>query len=381
MSSIDSILPFSIALGPDAALDSILVSVPGKWGVVLLCDQNAAPLQILCTRNMRAMLRRRFELPAEPQSPSKRLDYRAWVRSIRWQRVDSELEMDLVYIEAARVCFPVHWRGLIPDRRAFFVTIDLSQTFPDFKRVTEPEADGIVFGPFVDKTKADRWIDQVRDAFDLCRYHNILVQSPHGRACTYKQMGKCPAPCDGSVSMESYRSSVAAAVESVTNVPVQISQLKEKMNRHAAALEFESAGREKLRLDRLNALGGGVHHSIRPLGSFDYLAVQSGARKGTAKIFRVKATGVVEVAGVRGEAFEFELLKKMFDLVSDQSECPPGVILGAVCHYLGRVKSSGTFLRLATIDEAQLRNAVRAAMKFQPAADDAETIRETAIPS
>ncbi len=380
MTLIDSILPFSIAISA-ADLETCLATVPGKWGVVLLCDRAGAPLQLICTRNMRAMLRRRFEPPEQPQTPSKRLDYRQLVGSIRWQRVDSELEMDLAYIDAARVCFPVHWRGLIPDRRAFFVRIDPADKFAQFERTSEPEGAGLIFGPFVDKTKADRWIDQMRDAFDLCRYHNILVQSPSGKACTYKQMGKCPAPCDGTVTLDVYRANITRALTVASDPKAGIEALTFDMKRLAAALEFEAAARVKSRIDLLGALGGGSFRTIRPLGVFDYLSVQPGARKGTAKLFRVTATGASEIVGVREESFDLPDLQTILQKPVIRSDCPAGVLLGAICYYLGGSKTAARFLSIEDLDEAELRKAIRAAMKVQPLPEDAETIRETALPA
>lgn len=379
MPTVDDILPFSLALRAEE-LEAALADVPGKWGVVLLRDRDGGPLQLICTRNMRAMLRRRFEPPAEPQMPTKRIDYRALVGSICWQRVDSELEMDLVYIDAARTCFPIHWRSLIPDRKAFFVRIDPSAKFATFERIEDPQTSGLVFGPFVDKTKAERWIDQTRDAFDLCRYHNILLQSPNGKACTYKQMGKCPAPCDGTVTLERYRENVDRAITSASDPKQGIEALTVQMKQHAAAMEFEAAGRVKARIDLLNGLGGGAFRSVRPLGVFDYLSVQPGARKGTAKLFRVTATRVQEVAGVRDEALDLTDLQTILQKPVTKSDCPPGVLLGAICHYLGSTKTAARFLNIADLNEPELRKAIRAAMKVEPLPEDAETIRETALP-
>ena len=39
---------------------------------------------------------------------------------------------------------------------------------------------GVVLGPLPDKDAAGRMIETVIDCFDLCRYHHILVQAPHG---------------------------------------------------------------------------------------------------------------------------------------------------------------------------------------------------------
>ena len=242
---LEPILRHAAAFDPAADADAFFAAIPGKWCVALLCDAADRPLQLVCAKNLRAMLRRRLSVPIAtpetPATPTKRVDYRDLVRSVRWQRVDSEFEMDLVYIEAARVAFPAHWRRLVPERSAYFVRLDLEHPHPDFTRETGVDRDGRLFGPFTDKAKADRWADQIRDAFDLCRYRNILAQSPDGRACPYKQMNKCPAPCDGTITLDDYRNRVRGAIDAVTSPGETAGRWTAQMRQHAMDLAFEQA--------------------------------------------------------------------------------------------------------------------------------------------
>ena len=69
-------------------------------------------------------------------------------------------------------------------------------------------------------------------------------------------MGKCPAPCDGSESLERYRARVDAAMAFAANEnrAAWRDSLEGEMKAAAAALEFEKAGRLKQRLTRAGLL-------------------------------------------------------------------------------------------------------------------------------
>lgn len=393
MDDLAAILPHAIDFspGPTAEADAgIFAAIPGKWGICLLLDTTGQPLQLLCAKNLRATLKRRLGLPdlitedgaSAAATPSKRVDYRALVRSIRWARVDSDFEMDLVYIEAARVAFPTHWRRLIPDRSAYFVHIDPQDRHPDFAResdITHPS--GQAFGPFPDKAKADRWIDLVRDAFDLCRYRNILAQTPHGKACMYKQMAKCPAPCDGSVPFETYRVSLQNAVATARSPEPLMTDLAARMKTHAANLEFEQAGKVKARLATLEQLKGFA--TVRPIESFRFLTIQPSGRKGSAKVFLLTASGVTELAGVCDPQRDPAALQPLIDrAVPTIHAWPREVLLGFACHHLGGSKSASRFIPADRIDPDAFQQALADAMKpasARKADETGDAVRETRL--
>src|SRR5436305_11874250 len=189
MSSGLAIFDHEVSFDPNGDLDAFLKQVPAKWVVYLLADENAAPIQLLCVKNLRASLKRRLG-GEEIIGPSRKLDYRELVRRIYWRRVDSAFEADLVYLDIARQIFPQSYRGMIGFDPAWFVYVNPANNFPRYTKAIDPKGDGIIIGPFADKHAAARFMQLVEDAFDLCRYYNILVASPHGRACPYNDMGK-----------------------------------------------------------------------------------------------------------------------------------------------------------------------------------------------
>ena len=72
----------------------------------------------------------------------------------------------------------------------------------------------------------------------------MLRQAPQGQACAYKEMGRCPAPCDGTVRMAHYHQAIAASVEfACGRSDTRLSQLEQSMTEAARRLEFERAAR------------------------------------------------------------------------------------------------------------------------------------------
>jgi hypothetical protein len=370
----------------DPAADSAFFdAAPAKACVALFFGVGGEPLQLVCTKNFRAMLRRRLAAPepGEAALRGKRIDYRTLVSGVAWRRVDGEFEMDLVYIEAARQAFPAHWRRLIPDRVAHFVAIDLAHPHPDFIRITDPARtdQAVVFGPFPDKAKADRWIELARDGFDLCRYRAILAQAPNGRACAYKQMNKCPAPCDGTIPIEAYRQGVSDAVAAIRNPITRAAELAEAMKAHASRLEFEQAGRLKSRLAIFTQLGEGPNRAVRSIEAFRFVAVEPGPRKGTAKIFAITANAIIEAAAViDASAASLDDVLQAVDVTALPSLWPGDVLLGLACYHLTGPKSGRRFVARSDLTRETLATLVADAIKPRATKEDSgEAIRETRI--
>src|SRR5262249_18583352 len=114
---LDQILTFD----PAGDFEKFLRAAPAKWVVYLVSDADDRPVQLLCVKNLRYSLKRRLGIEAEdPDARSRRVDYRQIVRQVRWRRVDSAFEADLVYLEAARKYFPTNYQTMAGLRPAWF---------------------------------------------------------------------------------------------------------------------------------------------------------------------------------------------------------------------------------------------------------------------
>lgn len=372
----------AIDFDPAGDFEAFLKSAPAKWVVYLMADAKDRPVQLLCVRNLRASLKRRLGTDEALPARSRRVDYRELVRRIHYRRVDSAFEADALYLEAARQSFPETYRGLMGFQPAWFIHINPDADFPRYTKTLDLSArPGELIGPVEDKHAAARLIEDTVDWFDLCRYYNILTDSPNATACAYKEMGKCPAPCDGSISMEQYRALVRWSVRSIVDPHDLVRDNTRRMQAAAKDLKFETAARIKQYVDSLSQLGKGAFRHARRLDDFKFLSLQRGSREGLAKVFLITPGRIEEIAGLVSEPTRpGELMR----LALERSAARPaeGVDLagtesvGLVTHHLFLTKAShGVFIPVDAIDEKAIVRGYRALLKQKVAAeDDAEGV-------
>ena len=301
----------------DAAEDfaAFLMRAPARWAVYLLSDGEGRPFQLLSVKNLRASLANRLcEHPADERTRS--IPYREVVRRISWRRVDSQAEADWVYAQAARELFPAAHRKLIESWSAWYVTVDPEASFPRYLVTDHPqwELSRTTFGPMPTKLVAQKFVETVEDAFDLCRYYHILIQAPRGQACSYKEMSKCHAPCDGSISMEMYHLQIEQSIAGIGS-PQVIESEEQRMHQAAGALKFELAGKIKARVQQLRSLAAGRLEQVRPVAQMRFVAVLRGSKAKNCKLM-LMTSEQVELTG------EFADIAQMAPLLIDlQSRC------------------------------------------------------------
>jgi excinuclease UvrABC nuclease subunit len=100
-------------------------------------------------------------------------------------------------------------------------------------------------------------------------------------------MGKCPAPCDGSISMQQYHQQIDLALRTLADPSDAVRQHTRRMEQAAAELRFETAAKIKQYVAELSRLGKGAFRHARRLNDFAFLSIQPGPRKGLAKLYLI----------------------------------------------------------------------------------------------
>jgi hypothetical protein len=252
---------------------------------------NSPPtILIATTADLRDLARRRLS-PEDAPSTSPRaphVDHRAITARVIAIPVGSGLEADAVYLHHARARLPACYRAVSERWRAWFITADPDAEHPQLAKTNlasgpvarrsastriASDASALCIGPLPDKDAAGRLIESLTDAFDLCRFHNLLVQAPSAQACAYKEMGRCPAPCDGSEPMPDYRARVRDALNAATSGRIDALRDASLAAMHAAAAraDFESAAAHKARADRFDALLKPAFAHLHPLARWRLL--------------------------------------------------------------------------------------------------------------
>lgn len=235
----------------------------------------------------------REESSEEPVSPSHRprVDLARIVRRVRWLRAYSMFEITWQYYRLARLLMPHRYLKQVGFGPCWFVHVDPTAAAPRFQAGKLVRGGpGVDIGPMATQADAGRLIEILEDAFDLCRYHHILLQAPHGRPCAYLDMGKCPAPCDGRVSMVQYREMIADALAFACGRRDGRFQHWDRAMREAAAgREYERAGAIKQSIERARRIEHDAFRHLQPVRDLRYLVVQRGAGTTQVKPFFIRS--------------------------------------------------------------------------------------------
>jgi hypothetical protein len=277
-------------------------ALPAHGGVYLIADEHDRPILLASCENLRRVVLNRLASPP-PDQKSKRTDLAQIARHVHWRATFSRFETAWAHWQEARVLNPSSYRKIIAFGPAWFLCANLADRTPRLQAVRElASADVQGVGPFPTRRDTEEWLHMLEDAFDLCRYYHILEQAPHGQPCAYFDMDKCPAPCNGSISLEVYRQMMAEALAfSAGRRQARLTVLQDSMQAAAKALAFEKAASIRQTSERAAALPDKPQYrQVCDLASCCWLIVQRGGparrseKNALVKPFFVRR-GVVEV--------------------------------------------------------------------------------------
>ena len=379
-------LPIRLSLPEDPEAEPDLKALPAKPGVFALEDRDGSTLALAITANLRRMVRARLERPADESRPSRRIDYRAVARTVAATTIGSAFEADWAYLQLARKRLPSTFAGILDRWRGWFIHCNAQVAFPRFVKTSAPGSPptgrkGVYLGPFPDKHAAQRGIELLQSFFDLCRYHHILITSPHAAPCAYKEMGKCPAPCDGSITMDEYRRMMRAAID-FAQKPIEEAraEVEVQMRQAGAAMDFERAERLRQRLDAMDDFARPQYRFVDRLDRFRFLAVLPSEQREYARLLLIRGGWIEPFVDVPLTASSGDLDDV---LTTVQGRIKEGLVdlsdpavqnIGLVCWHLFRPrkdKAVGEFLPLGRpLSRKALAAALRRLQRQQSAAAD-----------
>ncbi len=348
----DVFLNASCAVPGPGESEPDLGAMPTSRGVAVFEDASGRTSLVASAADLRSLVRRRLAGQGVGKTKDS-VDLRSVTSLVRCATVGSAFEADLVYLELVRHRLRHVYRSATDRWRGWFVEVDAGARFPRFVKTSTASmaAEGGAatpeggegrrrFGPLADKHAGARLVELLEDLFDLCRYHHILVRAPEGEACVYKEMGKCPAPCDGSETMASYRARVLEAAAFAGEPDAWLARVEAEMAEASGALDFERAARLRTRLERASEVRGWKFASMRELERFRLCAIASSEREEYARVFAIRAGRWAVLGDVRRDAEDGRLeswVRRGLDGLGTPGFSEAEMDrLGLVCAWLGR---------------------------------------------
>jgi excinuclease UvrABC nuclease subunit len=373
MSRLHELFPEGLSRPAGASWPDMLRAAPAGGAVYLITTSDGRLVQLAGTQQLRSALRARLTRPDEQASRRAKLDDVS--SSVWWVRSGSPFETAYQFHLLARTLYPQSYRELCAIAPCWFARACPDDHLPRFAasdRIGGERGDAI--GPFATRAACTGFIDAVEDVFDLCRYYDILQQTPHGTPCVYAEMNRCAVPCDGTQPLGEYRKVVREAVELATGRgQATIDSWRAQMSAAAAGQHYEQAAAFKRRLDSVGSLFPRGGKFARDAADFRYLIVQRAHIRHHARPFFARRAGVLRGEAVPIDALEQELAgwRRTLDeptgdhdvdwtLASEQASL--------VTQFLEkRDRAAGAFLHRSELgDDAAMASAIRAALSKRP---------------
>ncbi|MCR6031897.1 DEDD exonuclease domain-containing protein [Nocardioides sp. zg-579] len=115
------------------------------------------------------------------------------------------------------------------------------------KRVLDDDADYL--GPFSSRKVAEKCLAALHDTFPLRQCSDRFGKTPSRTPCVLAELGRCLAPCDGTVDHDTYAAVVRQLRDSLLHRPDRVvEQINARMEALAADERFEEAGVHRDRL-------------------------------------------------------------------------------------------------------------------------------------
>ncbi len=262
-----------------------LAGLPGCPAVFLFVDSTGSPIQALTTQQLKRVVISRLTEPEEVRRG--RADLAQVARGVRWRQVHSAFEARWWYYRLARRLFPNEYRKLVGFGPAWCLHVDWSRPVPELG-ITERIwcRDGEFVGPWPTQKSCRQALEGLLDLFDLCRYPEQVRRAPDGTRCAYADMGRCDAPCDGSVPLETYVRRCRAAWQFATGeIESWIRDATASMKQAAADQRYEPAGQLKQQIEFASTWQRRWAPGVRPSSELSSLLAIPATRRKAWKLF------------------------------------------------------------------------------------------------
>ncbi len=247
-------------------------NLPRSPGVYIMCAPLANPIYVGKAKN----LQRRVSAYFAPSAARDRKVSRmlAALASIYYAETDSELEALLLEARLVKQWLPRFNRELREPESYCFVRIRLSDQLPLIEVTRARTDDGAWYaGPFRCPSTVREAVEAVTSVFRLRRCSAPVLPGSRKWGCVYHDLGKCAAPCAGTVPVAQYRASVEAAADSLGGISHEaLARLTDSRDQLAEQFRFEGAHRVHSRIQALEQVSSGSLN-VRPTLDGKFVAV------------------------------------------------------------------------------------------------------------
>lgn len=204
---------------------------------------------------------------------------------------NSELEALVLENNLIKEHRPKYNTMLKDDKTYPFIRVTMQNDYPKLEVSRRRKKDGAkYFGPFISGYSVKKTIDFLNQA---CGLRNCNVQIKYGeqkaRPCLNYQLGKCSAPCRGTITKEEYALGVTKALQFLKGDDSEIlKELREKMEKSSEEMDFEKAAEYRDLIGSLRSITQKQKMDNESMDDKDILAIAMDEKDVVVQVFFVR---------------------------------------------------------------------------------------------
>ncbi|MGW5079785.1 excinuclease ABC subunit UvrC [Micromonospora echinospora] len=278
-------------------------TIPESPGVYRFRDGTGRVIYVGKARNLRSRLNSYFADPVGLHQRTRQMVFTA--ESVDWITVATEVEalqQEYTWIKQYDPRFNVRYRD---DKSYPYLAVTLDEEYPRFQVMRGVKRKGVrYFGPYSHAWAIRETLDLLLRVFPArtCSSGVFKRAGQVGRPCLLGYIGKCSAPCVGSVTAEQHREIVDGFCDFMAGrTDTMVRRLEKEMLDASEQLEFERAARLR---DDVAALRRAMEKQTVVLGDgtdADVVAFADDPLEAAVQVFHVRAG---RVRGQRGWVVE-----------------------------------------------------------------------------
>ncbi len=282
-------------------LESRLREIPAEPGVYLMRDATDQILYVGKSKKLRSRVRSYFRFTSDLSPRIQRMVVQ--VCEIEFIVTDNESEALALEDNLIKTHQPPYNVLLKDDKKYPYLCITWSNTYPHLyitrhRRLNQNQDK--YYGPYTDVGLLRYTLGLVKRIFPLRQRPKPLYKD---RTCLNYDIGRCPGVCQGLISPEDYRKTLAqVAMIFQGQTDELVRQLQEKMIQAAEQENYEAAARYRDQIRGLEQLGESQKVSLpNSTASRDALALAMNDSRACIQLFQVRAGKLVGRLGFIAE--------------------------------------------------------------------------------
>lgn len=268
-------------------LEDKLKNIPEQPGVYLMKDKKGQIIYVGKAVNLKNRVRSYFA-SQHIDSPKTRMLV-SHIRDLDYILTDTEIEALILESNLIKKYKPKYNIRLTDDKYWPFIKVTLNEEYPRVEITRTVKKDGAkYFGPYTNSGAVHEALRLLKSIFPLrsCKQASFAKQT---RPCLNAHIGRCVAPCNGSISAQDYRQMINEVIQFLEGRQESlVKALHQKMIQAAEEMKFEKAAELRDRIQAVENVIAKQKVMSGRLGDLDVLNCARGPQEMCVQLFYVR---------------------------------------------------------------------------------------------